>query len=675
MQQLWPSSKWFLSFVFSISLLLQGCAQTSDFNGSRVLAAEDEAEVAEGTDDAANDLGLRIRKVKKRGDVEVPEGMHIVMNNAGERYLVPLSMDAVPERVVETKYYKLPRGAAAPREIDRIGRHVVMSAALPAEEVFVEESLLERIPRSFANLVRLEKFHNEHARTSPDLLALGDFSPTSERTFKLPYIPIPASEMQFDYMADWATDETKKLVHFKKDGVDYVRHFIHPNYPKTYEDLIKKYGIVYHYEAVTTASPRSLIVIDPVDPSKVHWIKPSLHAKIDGSVRINIDTKLRRGPLISEAVANVPDSVMRDFNLSFMLEPASTQPPGKISGTIFREVSPELLRPKAGHSWMPAFTLTSKGRSGDPVLTELIRKSRQQPKTFVKEKIVRPLLAAYLNMGLLEGLPGELHTQNYYIELGRNGLPTGRLLFKDNDGFRFDTEIALRRGRNLEYFAKFDKPFYWGKYSNALGEGAERIPFLGSWYYKLIRNVAGFETLSSYILEVMEEHDPRGGWDKPGIQKLFDDIAAEEAERITGIRLEADDYGFGRDKHLNKVLNEYRARLSREMPTADELDVELQAKLRREWSRLQEEGRVSAMRRSVGPKTVFVAHKTTDDTIIIEARNPVREGDELADPTAGFAILETKEDPKGQAFRRAFAPRFRARGCAETVADLVKGIM
>jgi hypothetical protein len=584
-------------------------------------------------------------------------------------------MDEVPERELTVQYYKLPRGADAPEEIGRIGTHRVLNAALPAEDVFVEEGLLDRISPSFAKLVRIEKHQNLHAATSPDLQSLGDFSPTSERTFKLPYIPIPVDDMQFDYMADWASEDTKKLVHFEKGGRKYVRHFIHPNYPQTYDDLIKKYGIVYHYEAVTTASPRSLIVIDPSNPRKVHWIKPSLHKKIDGSVRINIDTKLRRGPLVSEAVAHVPERVLKEFNLAFMLEPASTQPPGKISGTIFREVSDELLHPKPGHSWIPAFSLTSKGASGDPVLWELVRKSRQQPKTFVTEKVIRPLLAAYLNMGILEGLPGELHTQNYYIEMGRNGLPTGRLIFKDTDGFRFDTEIALRRGRDLEYFAKFDKPFYWGKFSNAVGEGAERIPFLGSWYYKLIRNVNGFETLSSYVLEVMQEHDPRGRWTKESIQRLFDETAAEEAERITGIHLNPEDYGYGRDKHLNKVLNEYRAKLSRDIPMADELDTETQSLLRREWTRLDNAGRVSAQRRAVGAKTVFIAHKTSDDTIIIEARNPIREGDELADPTVGFAILETKDEPKGIAFRRVFKPRFRSSNCVDILPRLLKGVM
>jgi hypothetical protein len=61
---------------------------------------------------------------------------------------------------------------------------------------------------------------------------------------------------------------------------------------------------------------------------------------------------------------------------------------------------------------------------------------------------------------------------------------------------------------------------------------------LGSWYYKLIRNVNGFETLAAYLLRAINEIDPRARMDKDGIQKLFDQIAAQEAEKITGLRLE-----------------------------------------------------------------------------------------------------------------------------------------
>lgn len=602
---------------------------------------------------------LQPRQVAKTGEVEVPEGMHLVRDRAGLRWLLPIGMEKPPEREIEIRYFKT---REEPTRKGRIGSHEVLSGPINAEETVLtsdansRESLMKRMPKAFAEVMYLEKAANLHALTSNDLKSLGVFAPSEFTTFKVPYIPIPVSEMEFSHLSEYARGETRSLVQFEKGGRKFVRFFIHPNYVQAYADLIERFGIVYHYDAMTTSSPRSLIVMDAEKPGEVHWVKVSIHKEIDGSVRINTDKKARRAIIMSEAIESVPGEIMKSYGVQFMLEPAALQPKGKIASTIFREVAPELLNPGRGYRWIPAFILQNTGESAVEGLNikDMAALAGERPMDFVQERIVRPLLRSYLSMGLVEGLPGELHTQNFYYRLKKvNGgwLPTGEVMFKDNDGFRFDTELAIRQNRPLARFAAFQDPFTWGKFSNALGLGAEGVAFLGSWYYKLIRNVNGFETLAAYLLRAINEIEPRARLDKDGIQKLFDRIAAEEAEKITGIRLAEVDFGFGQDKGLNKVLGEWRTKLAlvSDGPeaVAQRENARLQSLLATEWDRLKSQGRVSPLRRTLSQAAFFQLIRLVDGTLVIEART-AKTSSASPDPVIGFALLEAPNSTEGR---------------------------
>ncbi len=618
----------------------------------------------------ASDLAPR-QVSKQMGDVEVPSGMYLMTDRFGLRWLLPIGMTQPPQQELVTKYFVADE---SPSRRGRFAGHVVLDGPISAQETIVsreardKQSMMKVLPRAFAETMFLEKKANIHAQKSSDLLALGDFGPGKFVTFILPYIPIPKTEMAFAHVSDYASQATNNLVMFKSKGVEYVRFFIHPNYVGSYSDLIARYGIVYHHHAMTTSSPRSLIVIDPDAPSDVHWVKVSLHKKIDGSVRINTDKKARRAIIMSEAIESVPEASMRDYGLRFMLEPAAFQPKGKVASTIHREVAPELLSPEANTKWIPAFILQNTGEDAVPGLNiqDMTHAANMPVEEFVREKIVRPLLRCYLSMGLIEGLPGELHTQNFYYQVRRTQnktgigwLPTGEVMFKDNDGFRFDTELALRQGRPMNFFARFDEPFFWGKYSNTVGLGAEGIPFLGSWYYKLIRNVNGFETLAAYMLRAINKIDPQNSQTKESIQRMMDDLAAQEVERITGIRLEESDYGFGADKGLNKVLNEWRTRLSIEADSSQRNDQPLQAKLAEQWERLKGLKRVSGQRRALPADAYYLLHRMPDGALLIEARTP-RTTMANPDPTVGFAIIESPETPSGRAAHLALRSTVRA---------------
>lgn len=584
---------------------------------------------------------LTPRKIAKTGEVQTPEGMHIVTSRTGERWLVPLDMQHPPASAVrDVEYYK---ASNEPKWLKNFDGHKLYNQAMSGEDVFVDEGeFWKRIPKAFADLMKDEKDYNLHGQ-SDHFKFLGDFGPASKKPFIVPYIPIPEEDMDFSHLSDYASDDTKKFVVTEKNGKRVFRAFIHPNYPENYQELIEKYGIVYHHVGITTSSPRSLVVIDPDNPSVVHWVKPSLPKKIDGSVRLNIDTKLRRAVIMSEALAKISLESRKNYGVDFMTEPASLQFPGKKFGTIFREVNTELMYPGRGKKWIPAFALNAPGPSGKPIIQEMVKKSGKPAEEFIQESIIRPFLKSYLALALHEGLPGEFHTQNFYYELNSRGLPTGRFIFKDNDGFRFDVELAMRKKRGLKYLSKFDRPFYWAKFSNALGKGGEGVQFLGSWYYKLIRNVNGFETLSSYILSVMKATGHQT-WSKDGIQRLFDDTALEEAQKMTGVDIpESSKYGFGKDKGLNEILNLHRRNLAEvENIEVWKDDPEVQKILEQAYAKVKSSGHAHE-RGTVGAKAYYLPHVMDDGTVLIEARSAAPRN-KYKNPTLGVGIIQADSE-------------------------------
>ncbi|MBL7686905.1 MAG: hypothetical protein JNJ49_02650, partial [Bdellovibrionaceae bacterium] len=184
---------------------------------------------------------LEPRQVAKAGAVDVPDGMHLVVDRAGLRWLLPNGMDTPPEREIEIKYFKT---REVPRAIGQIGSQKVLSGPISAQDTVLSRdiadrtNLMSKLPPAFAELMRLEKEANLHAQLSNDLKSLGDFAPNAFTTFKLPFIPIPEGDMQFAHVSDYATPETKDLIRFKKGGKNHVRFFIHPNYVSAYADLI-----------------------------------------------------------------------------------------------------------------------------------------------------------------------------------------------------------------------------------------------------------------------------------------------------------------------------------------------------------------------------------------------------------------------------------------------------
>ena len=201
--------------------------------------------------------------------------------------------------------------------------------------------------------------------------------------------------------------------------------------------------------------------------------------------------------------------------------------------------------------------------------------------------LIEPLVRTYIHLGMEHGLQGELHTQNFLLEVNNKGIPTGKIMVKDLDGFRMDLDVRIRNNRSIKYLNHFKNPFEWAKHSATQGSSSNPAVLQG-WFNKLIRNVNGFTTtrtvngvtekvystpagqlmvqLKKDFPEVMQKmekaavrRDPslQGNAEKTtrkAVEQVFDLVAKAQFRRVTGVRIKKEDWGYGQNKGLNNGL-------------------------------------------------------------------------------------------------------------------------
>ena len=100
------------------------------------------------------------------------------------------------------------------------------------------------------------------------------------------------------------------------------------------------------------------------------------------------------------------------------------------------------------------FSLYSKGTGGEPLIIKLIRDSGQDPKTFVQENIIRPLINQMIFLAKTEGLIGEPHEQNVLVEM-ESGRLTGQFYYRDLAGFAVNPDFRQRAGKSMNDIPAF----------------------------------------------------------------------------------------------------------------------------------------------------------------------------------------------------------------------------
>jgi len=574
------------------------------------------------------------------------------------------------------------------------------------QKIFAPNSdqALAQLPQGVQTMLRHEVVDNPWIKGHEEMKTkLGDFRPEARKVFDLPYIPIPADKMKFGYESSGISSNMKQNVTFEKNGQKFVRYFFHPLYADKYKELIETYGVKYgEYQATSTSSPRSLVAWKKTTPNKPIWVKVSLHAHLDyytkrdkngvekkvGISRVQTEKKARRSALVNAAFNAASPADLAHHRVEFMAEPASFVP-GDIQykghrrgfdrATIFRDLPASLTETNPQTSFVPAFTFIKEMK---PTLERINAERNQAGKkpinaiAWMTKGLIEPLVRTYIHLGVEHGLQGELHTQNFLLEVDKKGVPTGKVMVKDLDGFRMDLDMRIRNGRSIKYLNHFEHPFAWAKHSATQGSSSNPAVMQG-WFNKLIRNVNGFTTtrtvngvtekvyatpagqlmvqLKKDFPDVYQKlqnqavrRDPtlRGNQEKieqKAVEQVFDLVARAQFNRQTGIRVKMEDWGYGQNKGLNNGLNTLREQLTKSQQglgasfnSSGRLEVNSQAQtvLKRHFNRLR-----STQERKVDDRTWI---RGTPKTFRLLGDNVI-EGISRSGKSVGYAILKPND--------------------------------
>jgi hypothetical protein len=566
------------------------------------------------------------------------------------------------------------------------------------------DQVFSTLPQGVQTMLKHEIVDNPWIQGHEEMIKkLGDFRPERRKIFDLPYIPIPADKMKFKYESSGISRNMKGNVSFTdRDGVKKIRYFIHPLYADKYKELIETYGIKYgEYQATCTSSPRSLVAWKKNKPTKPIWVKVSLHAHLDyytkrdkngvekkvGISRVQTEKKAKRSALVNAAFNSAQRAELERHRVDFMAEPASFVP-GEINyrgrslrfdrATIFRDLPEALTRTNSQTKFIPAFTFIKNMKSN---LTAINAERAQQGKkkinviAWMTKGLIEPLTRTYIHLGLEHGLQGELHTQNFLLEVNRKGVPTGKVMVKDLDGFRMDLDMRIRNGRSIKYLNHFKNPFEWAKHSATQGSSSNPAVLQG-WFNKLIRNVNGFTTtrtvngqtqtiystpagqlmvqLKKDFPETFQKmqraavrRDPslegnQSKTERKAVEQVFDLVGRAQFSRQTGIRVKMSDWGYGQNKGLNKGLNILRDQLFKGQKGLGakfeggrlQKNSQAQTVLKRHYSRLR-----TPQERKADERTWM---KGTPKTFRLLGDNVI-EGISLRGKRTGYAILKPQD--------------------------------
>jgi hypothetical protein len=517
---------------------------------------------------------------------------------------------------------------------------------------------MKRLPSGVRTLVEADVEDNEWIKGHAEMAdKLGKFTPEAGQVFRLPYIAMPASSMKFAYEAEHMSANMAKTLRYRAaDGTEMVRFFFHPLYADRYSSLIEKYGVHYgEYVAKASASPRSLVVWEDGKPERPVWMKVNVHATIDaystkqgdvvkktGVSRVQTEKKARRAALVDNLLSTMTDQERATHQVDFMPEPASYVPGDIVDGKgnrvgfdralIARDLPESLLKGKT--SYLPGFAFIGRLEEFRARHNKL-HGTNLGPMEFAEKHLAEPLIRTFLYLGLEHGVQGELHTQNFMMEIGENGLPTGKVLVKDLDGFRVDVDMRVRNGKSIQFLRGYDHPFEWAKHGATQGRSGQPA-VLHAWFNRLIRNVNGFNTErdgkiirstpAGQIFELLSEQHANLKVSSDDVQAMFDGVAQRTFHQMTGVEIPMDSWKYARGKGIDGGLGMLRGKLRDVSKTPD--PPEAQGILHAAWTRLKSDQRVYKASNAQSLKYVYLGEG------VIEARVASNGAH------AGYALLE-----------------------------------
>jgi len=231
--------------------------------------------------------------------------------------------------------------------------------------------------------------------------------------------------------------------------------FFHPQPPAAQLRLIRKYGChrVSGVAVTPTASLRSLVAWRRDGDGAPGVLKLSLGATVGGTRRAFRERQIAGGVVVSSVFETIPVADRERLGLDWFPELAGAVETGGGHGWLLRQM-PRLLTQPGSTSLVPAFALISRRSDREPLLVSLIRRSKQNPETFLMDRLIRPYVNALAYLLFEHGLQHEGHTQNVLFEVDEKENLTGRLVLRDFSDASVNIAFRIAKGKPLPTFLR-----------------------------------------------------------------------------------------------------------------------------------------------------------------------------------------------------------------------------
>ncbi|MBX2995887.1 MAG: hypothetical protein KF681_13760 [Bdellovibrionaceae bacterium] len=270
------------------------------------------------------------------------------------------------------------------------------------------------------------------------------YSPEQGQLFEVKSYWLPA-DRQHVFKVPSALRELGIRFERTREGQREVLFLVHPESESFYRDLVKNAPEGQKFLATATASSRTLMMWPERNPEKVFFGKLSLNKEIGGVVRTIPQGEIARSVGVSQILESARGELPRQFD--FLPEFFGVMPRGmERGGMLLRSLPPEMMSGETRVMPLFAFYTRASGRSTSPV-EDLIRQSGLSAQNVVLEKVVRPFARQWVELAVNHGIAIEAHAQNVLMEIDRQGMPTGKFVYRDFGGFNID--LAFRRAQGL----------------------------------------------------------------------------------------------------------------------------------------------------------------------------------------------------------------------------------
>jgi hypothetical protein len=306
------------------------------------------------------------------------------------------------------------------------------------------------LPPSATSLLQFEQQYVNRTLDETKIVALknyqaAQYSPENALIFDVKSFWIPGDEVDKFSQPEFENKLPFKLSRLDKDGRVEHLMLIHPESETFFKDFLRGKSEGPIFKATATASSRTLMMWAVEYPDSPFFGKLSLNKEVAGVVRTIPKGEVSRSVGVSLILQNAKNQLPKEF--AFFPEFFGLMPKGMERGGMLLRSFPEELY--AGNKKiMPLFAVyTRPGSKGLSPIESMISKSGLSPKEFLSNFIISPFAKQWVDLAVNHGIVVEAHAQNVLIQIGKDGLPSGKFVYRDFGGFNID--LNYRRGKGL----------------------------------------------------------------------------------------------------------------------------------------------------------------------------------------------------------------------------------